>query len=440
MESISSLSQVLRTLIFEEASRLAKEHHLIKRNRCFSASSLLLVLVLGWLQHPLAGPSQLARFAHTVGVRVSKQAIAERLTERTAQWLRGVLEYAVSTALFASSQAQGLLARFPAVVLEDASSVQLPEALAFLWKGCGGDGPASSVKLGVRWDLRSGHLQGPMLQDGKNHETHNPVHALSLPVGGVWIADAAYYSLAYLRQLAQAGIFFVIRPRGNLAVSTEGGHRLLLATYLQQQAGQIIDLPVRLGSVPALWLAARLLALPVSPEVAEQRRAHLREKAKNQGHVPSAEALALADWNLMVTNLPGALFQAQEVLLLYRARWQVELLFKLWKSHGHVDEWSSANPHHILCEFYAKLLAMVVEHWILLESCWDDPHRSWSLCADLLRDQVPLLLQGLRERFPLDQVLELLHESLAASASIPARTTRPSTSHQLLDGVYWGLT
>ena len=83
---------------------------------------------------------------------------------------------------------------------------------------------------------------------------------------------------------------------------------------------------------------------------------------------------------------------------------------------------------------------MVVEHWVLLESCWDDPSRSWCLCADLLRDQVPLLLHGLRGRFPLDQVLELIHEALAHNASIPARTTRPSTSHQLLDGIYWGLT
>lgn len=440
MESIACLSQALRTLIFEEAPRLAKEHHLIERHRRFSASSLLLVLVLGWLQHPLAGPSQLARFAHTVGVHVSKQAIAERLTEKTAGWLREVLEAAVSTLLFASSHVQGLLDRFPAVILEDASNVQLPDVLASLWKGCGGGGSASSIKVGVRWDLRSGQLRGPFLQDGKSHETHNPVHALSLPVGGVWIADAAYYSLMELRQFAQAGIFFVIRPRGNLVASTLEGQRLALAAHLHQQTGQIIDLPVRLGSAPAWWLAARLLAVPVPAEVAEQRREHLRDKARRQGHVPSAEALALADWNLIVTNLPASSLAPQEVLLLYRARWQVELLFKLWKSHGHVDEWSSTNPQHILCELYAKLLAMVVEHWVLVESCWDDPYRSWSLCADLLRDQVPLLLQGLRGRLPLDQVLVLIGESLAGNASIPARTTRPSTSHQLLDGVYWGLT
>lgn len=212
MESIVSLSQTLRTLFFEEAPRLAKEQEVIKRQRCFSASSLLLVLVLGWLQHPLAGPSQLARFAHTVGVRVSKQAIAERLTERTAHWLRCVLEYAVSTILFASTQTQGLLARFPAVILEDASSVQLPDALAFLWKGNGGSPSASSVKLGVRWDIRSGQLQGPLLQDGKSHETQNPVHALSLPVGGVWIGDAGYYGLHYLQKSSQYRNLFCDAP------------------------------------------------------------------------------------------------------------------------------------------------------------------------------------------------------------------------------------
>lgn len=299
------------------------------------------MLVLGWLQHPLAGPSQLARFAHTGGVRVSKQAIADRLTGQTAHWLRGLLETAVSTMMCASSQTQGLLARFPAVILEDASRIRLPDALAFLWQGEGGSASASSVKLAVRWDIRSGQFQGPMLQDGKSHETRNPVHALSLPVGGVWGADAGYYSLLYLRELASTGIFFVIRPRGNLAVSTLAGQHLPLANSLRPQAGKVIDLSVRLGSIPALWLTARLLAVPVAPEIAEQRRTHLREKAKSQGHVPSAEALALADWNLIVTNIPATLLQAQEVLLLYRARGPggvvVQALEKSWAC-GRMDQ------------------------------------------------------------------------------------------------------
>jgi hypothetical protein len=140
MESITSLSEALRTLFFEEAPRLAKEQQVIKRQRCFSASSLLLVFVLGWLQHPLAGKSQLARFAHLVGVRVSKQAIAERLTEQTAQWLHRVLEHAVRIVLLASPLTTGLLARFPAVILEDASSIERAFRVSLLvermWREC----------------------------------------------------------------------------------------------------------------------------------------------------------------------------------------------------------------------------------------------------------------------------------------------------------------
>lgn len=173
------------------------------------------------------------------------------------------------------------------------------------------------------------------------------------------------YSICVRR--AQRGIFFVIRPRGNLAVSTLDGQRLSLAPYLRQQTGKVIDLSVRLGSIPALWLTARLLALPVSPEIAEQRRAHVREKAKSQGHLPSAEALALADWNLIVTNIPATLLQAQEVLLLYRARWQVELLFKLWKSHGHVDEWSSCIASRISS---ANSMPSCWRCWWNIGCCW----------------------------------------------------------------------
>ena len=66
----------------------------------------------------------------------------------------------------------------------------------------------------------------------------------------------------------------------------------------------------------------------------------------------------------------------EEALVLARARWQIELLFKLWKQHGQIDEWRTTNPFRVLCELYAKLIAMVIQHWILLVSCWNYPDKS----------------------------------------------------------------
>lgn len=437
--SISSLNKALQALFLEIAPRLAKEENLIKRQRCFGASSLLITLVLGWLHHPLAGPSQLARFAHTVGVKIKKQALDQRLTMQTAQWLSRVLQEAVSLMVFAPLLNQGLLARFPAVVLEDASDIQLPGLLAPLWKGCGGSGSASALKLGVRYDLRSGQLSGPILQNGKDHETRNGVHSLSLLPGSLWIADAGYYALAFLRTLSGSGNFFLTRPCGNLVAATREGRRLDLPTVLAAADG-VVDLPVRLGSLPRLWVLARLIALPVDAQTAAKRQEHIKQRALERGETPSATTLALARWNLLVTNVAPEVLTAEEALVLYRARWQIELLFKVWKSQGHIDEWNTKKADHILCEVYAKLLAMLVEHWILISTCFDDPHRSWSLSAGLLRDQVPLLREGLVGHLSLELILTLLRDILAGSASIPARTTRPSTSRQLLDGFYWGLT
>src|SRR5437879_7978051 len=72
----------------------------------------------------------------------------------------------------------------------------------------------------------------------------------------------------------------------------------------------------------------------------------------------------------------------------------IERLFKLWKQEGLVDEWTGTKPWRVLCEVYAKLLAMVLQHWFVLLSCWDDPHRSLFAVAEVLRKQVPLLAHG----------------------------------------------
>jgi len=49
-------------------------------------------------------------------------------------------------------------------------------------------------------------------------------------------------------------------------------------------------------------------------------------------------------------------------MVLLKIRWQIELLFKLWKSHGRVDEWRTKKPARIVCEIYAKLIGLVVQH------------------------------------------------------------------------------
>jgi IS4 transposase len=83
--------------------------------------------------------------------------------------------------------------------------------------------------------------------------------------------------------------------------------------------------------------------------------------------------------------VPPERLTLREALVLGRMRWQIELLFKLWKSHGHVDESRSTKPWRILCEVYAKLLAMLVQHWVFLVSLWAYPDRSLPKAAQTVQ-------------------------------------------------------
>jgi hypothetical protein len=46
----------------------------------------------------------------------------------------------------------------------------------------------------------------------------------------------------------------------------------------------------------------------------------------------------MLDWTLFVTNAPGTLISLKQVYDFYRIRWQIELIFKLWKSYGGLNQ------------------------------------------------------------------------------------------------------
>src|SRR2546429_7754728 len=70
MTSIARLSGILRRLFCVEANRLARQAGVIQRERVLSGASLLQLLVFGWLTNPHGGPSHLARFAGSLGLKL----------------------------------------------------------------------------------------------------------------------------------------------------------------------------------------------------------------------------------------------------------------------------------------------------------------------------------------------------------------------------------
>ena len=163
-----------------------------------------------------------------------------------------------------------------------------------------------------------------------------------------------------------------------------------------------------------------------------RRWRRIRAQARSGGHAVPARTLALADWTLLVTNVPATLLSVAEAEVLRRLRWQIELVVKLWKSHGQLDASRSAKPARILCELYAKLLAMVLQHGVLLLG--EQPFGQWCLvqAAQAIRAMIGMLAVTLESLPLLQTTLDHIARVLTTIAPPPKRRKHPSAApHRL---------
>jgi hypothetical protein len=359
--TMHDVAQALRDVLTSVADAAAVETRFVKRRSKLTGAAFVQTLTFGWLARPEATLEELAQTAAAVGVPISGQGLDQRFTPQGAACLRTVLEAAVTRVLTADPVAIPILQRFPGgVSLLDSTTVPLPDALAQLWPGCGrNDGPdQAALKLQVRLDLLHGKLTGPVLLAGRANDHHGELAEAPLPKGALHLADLGFFDLDRLRTLSKQDVYWLTRVQVNTRLYDAFGQLCQLPELLAQHKANAVDLRVQLGKHHRL--PCRLLAVRVPAAVAAQRRERMLKKARRLNKKIDPGRWALAEWTVYATNAPASLMSLADGLVLARCRWQIELLFKLWKSEGRIDESRSTKPWRILCEVYGKLLGMVV--------------------------------------------------------------------------------
>ncbi len=97
-----------------------------------------------------------------------------------------------------------------------------------------------------------------------------------------------------------------------------------------------------------------------------------------------------------------------------------------------MDQWRSQQLYRILCEVCAKLIGVVIQHWLLLTAGWDDPHRSLVKASAAVRDAAFTLALTMRLLRRLTQTLRALALPLQTGCRKNIRRAAPGT-YQLLE-------
>jgi Transposase DDE domain len=281
----------------------------------------------------------------------------------------------------------------------------------------------------VRWEVKRGSLQGPKLTHGRTSDRSSPFKEETLPAGSLYIADLGYLDWERIAARREAGSYTLTRAQSRTRYWTVEGKPLKLDPLLPQQVGQTKELWVRVAEEYRYLMC--LLIIRVPEEGAKRRRADLEAEALRRKRPIRRRACELADWTILLTDAPAHLLSLQEALVLLRERWQMEMLYKLWKQYGRIDEWRTGNRWRILCELYAKLIGLLLQHWLVLLFAWQDEQRSLVKLAQVIRDTAGSLLEALAGNRSLCSALQSIQRRMSSGCQMNKRKKHPNSAQLL---------
>lgn len=442
MSIIARVGAAIQQLLGQVSEAAAEKCGVIERKRKFTATTLLQTFVLGFLKNPKATDEELAQMAVQCGVEVTPQAIEQRHSPKLVRFLNEVFQEGAKMVVGSDQALAPILERFTKVSVLDGSTLGLPDSMQKEFAGCGGsyDSNKAALKLQTELELRSGAVT-VTIEQGRSPDAATPRQHERHGQGSLAIRDLGYFNLDVFEEQMLAEEYFLSRLQFGTDIRLRNGDEaedespqvpaLDVLMWLAKQPGPFVDQLIYLGQ--AKRLKCRMIAWRLPEEQANRRRQKLRaDTLRKKGREPSAERLAWCDWTILVTNVPVELLTPTEAAILYRARWQVELLFKRWKSLNLVAVLSGSTEVRQMVRVWARLIMSLVQHWLMIAGVWGDPSKSLSKASQAIRDFAGRLAASLKKGLDLEQVIVDLCEVLKKTCQRNKRS-KPGTFEMLND-------
>ena len=371
---LSTVEKLTEFFSADQIEASARRTKFVQRASKITGKLFLALVTFGRWSAPKTTVAQLAAKAAQLDepVDITPEALQQRMTARAVAFLRDLLQTAFAKLHTGDTVCEeGLFAPFARVHIADSTGFGLPESLAKEFPGAGGSGSKAGAKIQLVWDYKSHTFDHFALipwnvPDNKYVET---VVELARP-HSLFLFDLGYFKLAAFATIAAAQAYFLSRlnHQTTLREVVGGRHQALdLARSLAHETRAVLEKAVVLGAYERV--AARLIAVRMPEAIVNERRRQARAVAKKRGYTPSQAHLTLLAWNLFITNVPATVWPPKTVGIAYSLRWQVELVFRAWKSGLHLATLTTTTKYSTLCYLYGRMLL------ILLTSALSSPLR-----------------------------------------------------------------
>ena len=341
----------------------AKKAGFIQRCRKVCAYDFLVLMTFGQLG--MKAPS-LAGMVNAIPANISRESLHYKYTKESVDFMKECFSFALKQKLQQKEQLDiELLNQFSNIYISDSSGWGVNPALKHILPGSGGSASDAACKIQTTYEYKTGAMAFCEVTEGtKNDQGYSCQLTEHLQAGDLSLEDLGYFSLKKFKQTEVKQAFYISRLLTSTTLfNPDNMDKIELRNILRNCKEDNYQAEVIMGAGKTK-VACRLIAQRVPEQEANKRRRALRQGAKKRGRTPTKESLDYCDWLLLITNIPESMLPSQKVWMLYRIRWQIELLFKQLKSQLGIHKSNTKNIHRLRCELYGKLIVAVLIHHV----------------------------------------------------------------------------
>lgn len=376
-KNIQLLAPLFQILGKNEVKEIGRVSGFIQRERSFNAAQFLHFLFLKKSEIVSDSLETLCADLVEQDIFMTKSSLNKRFDKRAVTFLKIIFERLFKMQLqLAFPKLTGYT--FTRMRILDSTTIKLPDAYHGHFQGV----HRSSVKVQVEFNYLTQQLLYFDVMNGRDSD--NPAGMTRLPLiqeGELVLQDLGYFQFDFFEEVHAKGAFYLTKMRKDtqLFVEVNNPPRHPNGEFIESRRYERIHLEeialkMARGDYkewPKLFVGrhkkmpARCILYRLSED--QEKEVHKREKRrrqKKQGQVLKNEVEQVPGVSVYLTNLSEEI-PAIEIHELYRLRWQIELLFKTWKSDLEVDTIKNMKVERWLCHFYFQSIALLLSEMIM---------------------------------------------------------------------------
>ncbi len=334
----------------QTVTALGRSSGLVKRERKMSPRTLVMSLLRCFASGQCTSLADIQRSYNALSATpMAYKPFHNQLSKRGfSQFMEDLASHVLSNLVVESLRPgrTGLLGEFGRVLLQDGSSFAIHAGLRKPYPGRFTTISPAAVELHVTWNLRCEQIEQVTLTPDTFSERAELPPPASLR-GDLLLADRGYINSAYLHAVATHGGAFLMRAQvksNPVVLSVNQGPRptKVVGQPLQSVLGRLRKR--RPNDLMVCWSVGR-------EQLCCRLVSYWNAKARQFVH--------------LATNLPAERYDAHAVSQVYRLRWQIELLFKEWKSHANLRTFATAKAPIVEGLIWAAIITAAVKRYQL---------------------------------------------------------------------------